>query len=60
MSKITIQYQDGSTFVRGPVSCRISELIRYARSQGLTFTSYRVVSDPFTAKFRTFGIQIFG
>lgn len=60
MNKITIEQVSGRTIIRAPVSYKISQLVKYARAQGQVFTSYRVVSDPFTAKFRTFGIQLIG
>lgn len=60
MPKFTVINHNGRVIVQGPVSSSISGLIKYARAQGLQFRSYKIISDPFTSKFRTFGIQLIG
>ena len=60
MNRLSIEKTAQGTFVRGPVSSTIPSLVAYARASGLSFNPYKVVSDPFTSKFRTFGIQIIG
>jgi len=60
MNKISLVQYGKQVRVLGPVSYTIPQLVKYARQQGLQFTSYRVVSDAFTSKFRTFGIELIG
>jgi hypothetical protein len=60
VNRLSIEKTAQGTFVRGPVSSTIPSLVAYARASVLSFNTYKVVSDPFTSKFRTFGIQIIG
>ena len=60
MNKINLVRHGDKVRLLAPVSYTIPQLVKYARQQGLEFTSYRVVSDAFTSKFRTFGIELIG